>query len=385
MALGPNTVFQVPPGLLPPPSPPETWAWNHPAGSIVVTSHDLNGFDHFSSYSGSVGLLPAADPDKQATDYILVPLKGGDSYEVYVAEVAGAKQIAGEPRARVLDDDGDVVSNGYSIVHNAGGSVQTLSAFVAPETGTYRIEIALSPDGGPDQSYQVQVAQVLSYPARPGGDSVFGAGDDTFTGGDAGERVDGGAGNDTILGMGGNDSLLGGAGDDNLNGNLGADTVAGGAGADFVRGGQGADLVFGDDGDDWHVNGNLGDDVVHGGAGDDMVFGGAGEDTITGDAGDDTISGDLGQDLLAGGAGADRFHFGHGSGIDTVQDFDPDGGDVIHLVADINGSGIASFADILAHAVVTPDGVVIDLGADNSVTLQGVAKGALSAGDFAFG
>ena len=91
--------------------------------------------------------------------------------------------------------------------------------------------------------------------------------------------------------------------------------MIGGAGADDLMGGAGADTI----------QGGEGNDTIHGGAGDDAVFGGTGNDLIEGGAGDD---------VLMGGAGADTFMFGadaFGLGVDTILDFDADGGDALNI------------------------------------------------------
>jgi predicted extracellular nuclease len=106
--------------------------------------------------------------------------------------------------------------------------------------------------------------------------------------------TNGGAGNDTFSGSGA---------DDRIYGNAGNDTLAGGGGADFISGGLGTDTINGD-------------------AGHDILLGGAGNDTITGGSGDDYLSGDAGNDILTGGTGADIFAFGQLGGRDTINDFD---------------------------------------------------------------
>jgi Ca2+-binding RTX toxin-like protein len=48
-------------------------------------------------------------------------------------------------------------------------------------------------------------------------------------------------------------------------------------------------------------------------------------DTIYGSAVDDVLDGGLGNDYLAGGGGADTYHWGSGSGQDTINNYDDDG------------------------------------------------------------
>jgi len=239
---------------------------------------------------------------------------------------------------------------------------------------------------------------VLNFGGADGSPDSFGLVTALFRGDDL---VTGSTGNDTLVGMDGNDTVTGAAGDDEVNGNTGDDSVRGGGGRDFARGGQGNDTVLGDLGDDWHVNGNIGDDLVYGGLGNDTVYGGQGNDTLigddadgsgqggndflSGDLGDDLLFGDFGNDTLAGGAGADRFFFFSAEGDDVILDFSGAEGDRIQIEAGINGTGVDTFAEVQAR--ISADGQggsVIDLGAGNSVIVQGVAPGAFTQDMFGF-
>jgi RTX calcium-binding nonapeptide repeat (4 copies) len=151
----------------------------------------------------------------------------------------------------------------------------------------------------------------------------LGAGNDTFTGGDAVDKVIGGAGNDTLdLGGGndryttsgmaisdGNDDIDGGAGMDvyvaSTTGTTGLtvdllDGIATGIsfGTDHLLnfenaiGSQFADTLTGDN------NRN----VLAGSAGVDTLNGLAGNDRLIGGIGGDVITGGLGQDVMTGGA-----------------------------------------------------------------------------------
>ncbi|BBK38796.1 hypothetical protein STAQ_38740 [Allostella sp. ATCC 35155] len=227
-------------------------------------------------------------------------------------------------------------------------------------------------------------------------------GNDTIVSAFGNDTLRGYDGDDIVLGMSGNDLVHGDAGNDEVNGNLGNDTVHGGQGTDFVRGGQGVDLVYGEDGDDWHVNGNIGDDTVYGGLGGDSVFGGqdndlligdifeygvGGNDFLLGNLGNDTLVGDPGNDTLLGGEGVDRFWIYTGDGQDVILDFDP-ANEVIELEPDINGIGYthgSSFSVLAAR--IAADGLgnsVLDLGAGNSLRIDGVLPEQLQAGNFDF-
>jgi Ca2+-binding RTX toxin-like protein len=161
------------------------------------------------------------------------------------------------------------------------------------------------------------------------------------------------------------------AGDDIVYGNAGADSIIGNVGADEIYGNQGVDEVYG----------NQGDDLVFGGQENDDLFGGQGGDRIYGNLGDDRIYGNLGNDTLFGGEGDDEFAFLSGDGQDTVADFGD--GDTISLRTDINDTGVQSFADLTITENENGD-AVIDLGGDNSLTVDGVSPDELSESDFSF-
>lgn len=106
-----------------------------------------------------------------------------------------------------------------------------------------------------------------------------------------------------------------------ITGTNGDDIIAGNSGVDMLWGGNGNDVLLG----------NLGNDTLNGGNGNDRLFGGQGNDTLNGGNQNDWLSGDQGSDTLTGGQGNDVFSFNVasrvlGTGIDTVTDFTPSGG-----------------------------------------------------------
>ncbi|MCB9729957.1 MAG: calcium-binding protein [Deltaproteobacteria bacterium] len=165
-----------------------------------------------------------------------------------------------------------------------------------------------------------------------------GAGDDTLTGSNIGNKILGGDGDDTLSGGTGNgdctldvDVLEGGAGDDIFNQGSAADcgdSMVGGAGTDTANyGSRTNDLTIdidnsSDDGeaaegdnvktDVEKVVGGAGDDVITGSSGADILDGGAGDDTLSGAAGDDTFlegAADSGSDVMNGGLGTDTVDY----------------------------------------------------------------------------
>jgi Ca2+-binding RTX toxin-like protein len=143
------------------------------------------------------------------------------------------------------------------------------------------------------------------------------------------EYVIGGAGNDSITGNEGGNRIEGGDGNDNLNGGRSGDKLYGGDGADFLTGGLGTDYLDGGEGDNffdivaythdskgvtidlnfqdgltpqWNGNNAAGEaagDVL---VGIEGVIGSVKDDKITGDKYDNFIEGGAGNDVLDGGA-----------------------------------------------------------------------------------
>ncbi|MBE9637073.1 family 16 glycosylhydrolase [Salipiger mangrovisoli] len=93
--------------------------------------------------------------------------------------------------------------------------------------------------------------------------------------------------------------------------------------------------------------------------------------------GTQSFSGGLGDDTITGGADADTFSIEAGHGHDVITDFEV-GVDLLTIWM----PEFASFSDILAASEDTDAGLVITLGEDQSVTLEGVQKGEISAEDF---
>src|SRR5437588_11597471 len=101
--------------------------------------------------------------------------------------------------------------------------------------------------------------------------------------------------------------------------------------------------------------------------GNDNLSGGDGNDTIGGGLGNDVIEGGAGNDTLTGGGDSNTFVFGAGFGQDAITDFIP-GTDVIKFDRAI----FADFAAVMAAAAQVGGDVVIDAGADGTLTLAGV-------------
>ncbi len=269
-------------------------------------------------------------------------------------------------------------------------------------------------------------------------------GDDGFGGADGDDRIFGMGGVDFIAGGKGNDTLIGGfnsgpgpqPGDAN-------DIILGGDGDDLIRGGDGDDLLFGEAGND-NLRGDAGNDTMDGGDGDDFVsyrwddlagpvnvdfstivsssspqtvsdyrggtdtlsnferigmFGSQGDDVLVGALGianqmggyfgndvlvggnlADLINGDAGNDTLTGGGDADTFVASEGQ--DRITDFTV-GTDKF----DVSTFGFSSLAQLQPYLSEVGSSTVWTFlynGVVNTVTLEGVALGSLTAADFVF-
>lgn len=235
--------------------------------------------------------------------------------------------------------------------------------------------------------------------------------DDIIIGGDEGSEIQAGNGDDTVMGGGGDDTIWGGYrykpyeldGDDYLNGGAGNDWIIGGGGDDLVFGG-GTGLSFANI-EEFEVAGYGYADTLRGAAGNDELAGAGGDDVLEGRAGDDTLVGGNGSDWLTGGAGADTFIWDyHGppdpdlppvydptnfasEGIDRVTDFSTEDGDVLLFgYYAKQETGIDSYAELIAAATDTPEGVFIafDETGTKGILLEGITRSELSPDDVLF-
>lgn len=170
-------------------------------------------------------------------------------------------------------------------------------------------------------------------------------------------------------GNGRDNTLIGNDGDNRLNGGAGNDVILGGMGDDCIQGGSGDDSV----------HGGAGDDGIIADSGNDWVFAGAGNDTVSAGSGNDTLVAGDGDDRLSGGSGRDTFSFEGGEGEVVITDFNV-AQDALHIMSDINATGIGAVQDILAnHVSENAEGdAVITLGG-LSVTLENVQEEQLTA------
>ena len=114
------------------------------------------------------------------------------------------------------------------------------------------------------------------------------------------------------------------------------------------------------------------------------MYGGAGVDVLIGGAGNDYFDGGTGVNYYFGGNGGgpgtgvgnDTFNISLG-GIDVVQDW-TEGLDQVVL----NGSGFASFSDVLSHSFQNGAYLVVQIDPSTAVWLNGASAASINAGDF---
>ena len=109
-----------------------------------------------------------------------------------------------------------------------------------------------------------------------------------------------------------------------------------------------------------------------------------GVDVLIGGAGNDYFDGGTGVNYYFGGNGGgpgtgidnDTFNISLG-GIDVVQDW-TEGLDQVVL----NGSGFASFSDVLSHSFQNGAYLVVQIDPSTAVWLNGASAASINAGDF---
>ena len=101
--------------------------------------------------------------------------------------------------------------------------------------------------------------------------------------------------------------------------------------------------------------------------------------------GDDTLTGGLGSDTLTGGKGNDVFKYlTTNFGADHITGFDAHAGNNAKDLIDVVGLGIRSFAAVTLTTVGTGTQITFAGFSGSSITLDGIAKSAISATDFRF-
>lgn len=189
-------------------------------------------------------------------------------------------------------------------------------------------------------------------------------------------------------------------GNDTINGNDLNDCIDGSGGNDVMAGGKGNDIYVVDQpGDRVIEKTNEGIDTVRSWAKDyvlpdnvenlTMIAGYAQNGTgnalanrIEGTSAANRIDGGAGNDWLKGGGGADTFVIHSGNGSDTIADFraGPGTGNVVQL----DGYGLASFAQVKAGMVQQGADTLLSLPGGETLLFRNTTVGQFAADDFTF-
>lgn len=316
---------------------------------LTVSSTGLMTGLHGVTMAGTTGIATIDNDGMLSGQSSGVSMLGSQGKIVNSGHIAGFASTgvyAGVSGNLFVSNTGSIDGSVYGVYRYNAGSTTLVN--MGTITGSFQ---ALRLDAGVD---------VVTNSGTLSGTVVMGAGDDIFRGQHGVQ--------DDILGEAGNDQLLGGHFDDMLDGGIGNDSVRGFGDDDKLLGGDGNDLIYG----------GAGDDNLAGGAGIDQLYGNDGDDVLSGGIGNDRLIGGRGNDTLAGDAGTDTFVFAAGGGDDLVQGF-ADNVDVM----DLRYLGLASLADLKAHASDITLGLRIDLHdfGSGTIVVQGLTLATLTAQD----
>ena len=135
--------------------------------------------------------------------------------------------------------------------------------------------------------------------------------------------------------------------------------------------------------------GGSGIDVLYGGAQNDRLEGGVDADWLFGSIGFDILVGGLGNDRITGGPQTDRLFGGSGSDEfrmlgffgenDIIEDFEQGQDKVV-----LRSTAASSLAEVLQAATNVAGNTHIDLGNNQSFTINNILSGELVAADFDF-
>jgi serralysin len=245
-----------------------------------------------------------------------------------------------------------------------GGGTDTIIVGVGGSKGSF---LDLRDDYGSKPDDRVNIVYNSS------GASVFwiaeGANIENAMGGSQSDEIYGNTLGNYLFGKDGNDSIFAGLGDDVVIGGNGH-TDAAETGSDSLSGGGGNDMVFGNGGNDTLYGGDA--TLSSSSSGNDTLFGGMGNDLIYGHDGNDLLIGGAGQDSLYGGQGNDTYGIGWGNRVDIIYQFEGkgiNGGDMLRIITNVNGSGIATAADVISKMTTDGSHTYINLGAGNGVLI----------------
>mgnify|MGYP000235062559 CR=1 FL=1 len=363
-------------------------------GSTTGATASLSSTPGESSLTATIPagvVLAASGPDTAVDTAVAAEIATQSIQDAEVSAVVSAAAASAGARnivVKTITIAPQELANGQIVITGAGGanapagSAQDLSVTVidttllraaALEVGVANVGVVVLDAADAEVSSGTLTADESAYGGAirvtEGSSEIIGTSQaDLLYGGTTGsDRLMTGSGDDvSYAGTGGNTYLAGGAGADHLVGALtsaGGNTIDGGLGNDvLVAGGAktAATVTF------LEANADIVSAIE-----DQRQFAGL-RDLVEAEVSE--ISADVG----------DTFVFGASSGYDYVFNFHA-GVDAIQIAANVNGTGIATAADVLARATAVGSDTLIDLGGGNAIHLSGVTLDSLSADDFVIG
>ena len=346
------------------------------AGIDTVTYDDSWGAVVVNLLTGSGARAEAANDT-----YVNVENVTGSLFDDRLTGDAGVNQLTGLDGNDVLDGGAgnDYLVGGLGADTLIGGAGDQDVADYDDATSGVIVNLVSGGTGGEaagDTYSGVEYVYGSDFDDQITGDAAV----NRLLGNDGNDMLDGGAGNDILIGGNGADTLVGGAGDQDA---ASYQLATAGVSLSLVSGGTGGEAT----GDTYngveYVYGSAFNDTILGDGAINRLVGGAGNDVLDGAGGNDYLLGETGNDVMTGGAGADVFIFSAGFGNDVITDFWA--GATRTDRAWFQGTGLNSYADVLANAVDTAAGVVITAAGQGTLTLSGITLAQLNADDFLFG
>lgn len=345
--------------------------------TIVLNGLALAGVSHSGIISKGAGLDLTIGADGVASGTYGIETQGADAEITNNGRVFGGNygvSIFGS--SSVLRNNGfvrsdfegvSVNSNSARIINGADGEIHADSVginFVAAAGATGRIVNHGLIEADLNAIQMFDGNDIVINDGVIKGRIFLGKGNDTFDtrGGKIDGAVNGGVGDDTLITDNANDWLIEVAGE----------------GADTIKSTVSYALSYTTTVEVLTLIGKANVNAT-GSTAADILRGNKGDNVLSGLQGTDTLEGFAGHDTLKGGAGADRFIFKTGYGDDKIMDFQQ-GADEIRIGG---WKAIDNFADVKSHARDIGGSVVIEAGHD-SLTIRGIQKHELHAGDFEF-
>ena len=312
-------------------------------GTLSVADADLGDSHGFAFAAGSHPLFEIVGNQILVKAGAVLDYEANRSHNVSITATDSAGLKVTRDFTVTLTDVPDTATSGADTLVGTGGK---LAGGLGNDTYivTHTTDVVVELSGHGNDTVKTSLA---TYTLGANLENLVYIGQGAFTGigNSAVNRITGGNGADVLRGGNGNDILNGGGGNDLIHGDANRDQIRGGSGADIIRAGTFDDRLWGDEGND-------------------RLFGDDGNDTLYGGAGNDILDGGRSTDSLVGGDGADTYRFGHGGGIDRIDNRDADGApDKIQFAAGVFVDEVwlsQQGDDLLASLLGSPDQIIFE-------------------------